>query len=274
MSGRAGRASVKRVDQMRTAAGEPEEVEVGIMAKVAAFDPSLFATNVAADAEAFGMTDVKLTSLAAIQPHVVEIDEPIVLRAGAKWKGKRASIATSIEKVNYQQHGATVSAPHRIVTLSNDSKKPMAYKLSVGAPGTEKCQVRGSRMHNAMALRPGETAEVVVCAGRGRVRIEHLEVMTVSDLGYNYISQLSPTAVGYDTVTAHAHRPIVRVKRCDTTDPTAILRMLGTGSLRWVDVVDFYSRHNCHRFTIFEEYRAPEAAVGRLPVLPPDIPGA
>ncbi|MEM6992693.1 MAG: hypothetical protein AAF721_19420 [Myxococcota bacterium] len=270
-SGRSGRNSKKRVQDMQGAVAQVEEVEVGVLAKRAEFDTGRFTAALAEDAEAFELPVPKVTAMADVQTHNVEVEDPMVLRAGGKWSNQRVSLAATIEKVNYQQHGATVSAPHRVVTLGNKSKQPLAYKLRVGAPGTEKCQVRGSRMHNAMALRPGETAEVVVCAGRGRVRIEHLETLTITELGYHYLSQLPPTAVGYDTVTAHAHRPLVRIKRCDDTDPTAILRMLGTGSLRWVDVADFYSRHNCHRFELFEAYRHTSKPLERLPALPPDL---
>lgn len=272
MSTRAERASKERIANMEQAVGEVEEGEVGVMAKVATYDPSRYLDIVKADAAKFGLPEPKMTELANPQKHTVQLDEEVVLRGGETWKGGTMSIRASVEKVNYQQHGATVSAPHRVVTLSNDGDKPVAYKLSVGAPGTEKCKVRGSRMHNAMTLRPSETAEVVVCAGQGRVKVEHLETLEVSELGYHYYAQLPPTAVGYDSVTAHAHRPLVKVNRCDRTDPTAILRMLGTGSLRWVDVADFFSRHSCHEYELFEGYRHQEAPRTRLPAAPPDLP--
>ncbi|MBL4687746.1 MAG: hypothetical protein JKY37_24340, partial [Nannocystaceae bacterium] len=275
MSGRAARDSKVRVAEMRAAIADVDPtVEVGSLAKRAAFDEDRSAEEMLADAGKFGIETPKLTALVAPQTHHLEVEAPIVLRGGGQWSNGRVSIKATIEKVNYKQHGATISAPHRVVTLSNESTQPIAYMLRVGAPGLEKCKVRGSRMHNAMALRPKETAEVVVCAGRGRVRIEHLETLQITELGYHYLSQLTPTAVGYDSVTAHAHRPLVRVKPCDGTDPTKILRMLGTGSSRWVDVVDFYSRHNCHRFDLFDAYRHMSSLMLRLPALPPDIPAS
>ena len=274
LSGRAERASRDRIAHMQEVVGDVEEGDVGVMAKVATYDPGRYIEIVKADAEKYGLPEPQITELANPQKHVVELDEPVVLRAGETWKGKKMSIRASVEKVNYQQHGATVSAPHRVVTLTNNNKAAVAYKLAVGAPGTEKCKVRGSRMHNAMTLRPKETAEIVVCAGQGRVRVEMLETLEITELGYHYFAQLPPTAVGYDSVSAHAHRPLVKVSPCDRTDPTAILRMLGTGSSNWVDVADFFSRHSCHEYDLFEAYRHSEEPLTRLPAAPPDLPQA
>lgn len=273
VSARGQRGSAQRVAQMHTSLAVLEDVEVGSMARQAAYDVERFAEDIDHDAAGFGIDSIAPADLAKPQTHHVEIDAPMILRPDGQWASPRVSVAVSVEKVNYRQHGATVSATHRIVTLANVSPGPLAYKLSVGAPGSEKCQVRGSRTHNAMALRPNETAEVVVCAGRGRVRIDHLQTLTITDLGYHYLSQLPATAVGYDTVVAYAHRKATRVRPCDETDPTDILRMQGTGPLHWVDVADFYSRHSCHRFDLFEAYRYRAEALPRLPALPPDLRG-
>jgi len=274
MSGRSERNSVQRVNEMRETLEVVEPVDVGELKKVAKFDEGRFAKELADDVAAFGLEPVDVAAISAPQAHHMEVAEPVILRTNGEWSSPRVSVTATVEKVNYQQHGAIVSAPHRVVTLVNKTKGPIAYKLVVGAPGKEKCKVRGSRVHNAMALRPGETAEVVVCAGRGRVVIRKLQLLEINELGYHYISQLPPSAVGYDTVTAHAHRPRVRVTECTKTDPTKILRMLGTGSLQWVDVVDFYSRHNCHRMDVFDDYRHSAEARARMPAMPPGSEGA
>jgi hypothetical protein len=129
--------------------------------------------------------------------------------------------------------------------------------------------VRGAREHNAVALRPGESAEIVVCAGRTDVRIERLEVLEVTDLGYHYLSQLSPLALGHDATTAAAHRPVVAVAACADLDVRTLAAYLQAGTATWADVVDFYSRHDCHRLPFFPGYRRAEQALPTLPVSPP-----
>jgi hypothetical protein len=122
-------------------------------------------------------------------------------------------------------------------------------------------------MHNAMALMPDEAADVVVCAGTGSVRVERLEILEISRLGYHYVSQLPPGAVGHDPVTAAAHEPISRMPLCTSVDDKGLSAQVRQGLARWVDVVDFYSRHSCERFKYFDGYRY-AAAERPLPAAP------
>ena len=125
-------------------------------------------------------------------------------------------------------------------------------------------------MHNAMALRPRETAEIVVCAGGGKVELQRLDVLEITDLGYIYLSKVPPVTVGHDGTTDTAHRPLERVQMCrSTVDTKGIAGMLGNGTVRWVDVADFYSRHDCEQFRFFPEYRHTGADLARLPAVPP-----
>lgn len=273
LTGRAERASRDRIASFEEAVGpsDDSEVEVGSMARDLKFDQARFLDGIKEDIAAFGIDDVTMTALAEAQPHHIELPKPINLASGRRWASPRIELKATVEKVNYAQHGATVSAAHRVLTVRNASELAVAYRLEVGVPGEEKCTVRGARQHNAIALRPGETAEVVVCAGRGPIRVTALESLGLTELGYLYVSQLPPAAVGYDTVTAHAHRPLVKVSPCGQTDPTQIGRWLADGALRWVDVMDFFARHDCHDFQIFPEYRHAVTPLSRLPVLPPDM---
>ena len=122
-------------------------------------------------------------------------------------------------------------------------------------------------MHNAMALRPDETAEIVVCAGGGKIRLDELLVLEISELGYRYFSQVPPLAVGYDGVTASAHSPVARVEMCRDFDTKGLAGRIQDGLTRWVDVADFFSRHNCHRFAFQNGYRHTGAKVAKLPAV-------
>jgi hypothetical protein len=124
-------------------------------------------------------------------------------------------------------------------------------------------------MHNAMALRPGEQAEIAVCGGTGKIRIEHLEILELTELGYVYVSRIPPAAVGHDDVTVSAHRPLIKVRTCETLDTQTLADQIADGVVRWVDVVDFHSRHDCDTWGFFPEYRHRTEPFARLPVIPP-----
>ncbi len=44
---------------------------------------------------------------------------------------------------------------------------------------------------------------------------------------------------------------------------------LEVGSARWVDIADFFSRHNCHPLDFFPEYRFATEPASQLPARPP-----
>jgi hypothetical protein len=266
MSGKVERDSRARLSVLASAGTVDEAPQVGSMAAELAADPARFAEDASADAVVFGVEGFEVTSLGEAQPHVVAIADPITMAPGRKWSGSGLEIAASFEKVKYQDHGATVTARHSVLTVKNVSDRPLAYFMRTTAAGS--CEIRGARMHDAMVLRPGATAEVVVCAGTSKPQVQRLETLGVSELGARYLAQVPPVAVGHDAITDRAHRPEGQVRRCDV-DTRAISGALRDGRARWVDVVDFYSRHNCHRHAFFVGYTHTGAPLARLPVLPP-----
>jgi hypothetical protein len=268
LSGKTERDSRARVADVRAAGTIDEEPEVGTLAEAARYDPTRFAERIADDAAGFGIDEVSIAQLAEPQPAVVAIDEPVILARGKTWTGAGVEIVASVEKVKYQEHGATVSAKHSVLTITNRRDTPIAYHLDAVSAGAEKCEVRGARMLNAMALMPGESAEMVVCAGTSRTKLRHLDVMPVTPLGYHYVSQLPPVLAGYDAIVDRAHRPAKNVERC-RVDVRGIAGWIEDGKTSWADVIDFFSRHNCHRFAFFLEYKRSDAPLPALPVPPP-----
>lgn len=270
MAGKVERDSRARLSVVRSAGTAEDAPEVGALAAEIAADPARFAEDARADAKALGLADFEITSLGDAQPHVVAITEPTTISPGKPWSGAASGaglrIAASFEKVKYQDHGATITARHSVLTVKNVADRPLAYFLRTTAGGS--CEVRGARMHDAMVLRPGESAEVVVCAGTTKPVVQRLETLGVSELGASYLDQLPPLAVGYDAITDRAHRPSQRVPRCDV-DTRGISGAIRDGRTRWVDVADFYSRHNCLRHAFFVGYEHTEGPVARLPAVPP-----
>jgi hypothetical protein len=266
LSDKMGRDSRARVEQLATHAVTAEEVrdEANARRATAAYDPAAFAANIAADAKGFAV-ETSLLELGDAQAFKSVLQDPVVLGPGQSWASDQFSAKASHEKVQYQQHGAMISAKHAVLTLHNVSRTPVAYFIRARSHDRGSCEVRGARMHNAMALMPDEKAEIVVCAGGGKVRIDELLVLETSPLGYMYMSQVPPSAVGHDGITTTAHTPIKRVETCRDIDSKGIAGRIRDGLTRWVDVADFYTRHNCHRFGFSPSYHYTGTKIERLP---------
>lgn len=268
-AGKLPRDSRARVEQIAAGPSEASTmVDVAGPSSAAGHDPAAFARDAKADARRFGLPDFDPEILAAPQRHRVLIEDAVTLAAGQSWTSADLRVAVTEEKVQYQKLGATVAARHSIAVITNVSDRPLAYAARLRSDDRGLCEVRAARMHNAMALMPDEVADVVVCAGGGKVRVERLEVLELSPLGYHYVSQLPPGALGLDPITAASHEPMSRVALCTSVDDTGLSAQIRQGLVRWVDVVDFYSRHSCERFQYVEGYRHGDAE-RPLPAAPP-----
>jgi hypothetical protein len=213
-----------------------------------------------------------LAEVLAPHAYALELDTATVLGTGKSWSSPHLRVTAVSEKVMYQQHGASVSANHAIARIENISTTPVAYSVRVTSAERGRCEVRGSRMHNATALRPGERADVVVCAGGGAIRLDRVEVLELGELGHRFVSRVPPRALGADEVTANAHRPMPAVEACTGIDAASIVQMMRDGAAAWADVVDFYARHDCRRYAFVPGYRRATAALPSLPVTPAGAP--
>lgn len=269
LSGKARRDAEQRLADLRAGVDRAAEaIEHMPPPLPPELDPQRFAQRVKEDAERHGLPPITVEQLAEPNAYFDEVREPVTLAPGRTWSSPRLRIKARLDKVGYAQRGATVSSVHVVARVHNVSDRPIAYSLRMrGVAG--KCEVRGAREHNAVALRPDESADIVVCAGRDEIRIERLEVLEVTELGYVYLSQVSPLALGHDATTAAAHRPVVPVAPCVDLDAKSLAAQLQAGTATWADVVDFYSRHDCHRLQFFPGYRRAEQALPSLPVVPP-----
>lgn len=268
LSGKARRDAEQRLEDLRAGIDRGERDAASVDAvRSAELDPQRFEQQLREDLLRWGLTPITVQELAQPNAYFLEASEPITLGPGRTWSSAHVRIRVRLDKVEYMQRGAKVSSVHVVARIENVSPRPIAYSLYMrGEAGS--CAVRGAREHNAITLRPGEEAEIVVCAGRDRVVLERLEVLEVTDLGHHYLSQLSPLALGQDAITAAAHRPLVKVSGCPDLDARTLAAYLQAGTAAWADVVDYYSRHDCHRLQFFPGYRRAEAALVSLPAVP------
>ena len=82
-----------------------------------------------------------------------------------------------------------------------------------------------------------------------------------------FSSRSSPVGSPVRRSTA-AHAPLVKVAACPDLDTKTLAAYLQAGTAAWADVVDFYSRHDCHRLQFFPGYRRAETALPSLPAAP------
>ena len=226
-----------------------------------------FEAELEADFERFGVRPISIEDLK--QPNRFEhlVQKGQVLKVGKSFKSNILTVKVGVQKVAYNSGGATVRAAHTVATIKNVSDTAVAYyaKLSSASRGT--CEVRGTRMHNVMALLPGESAEVTICAGKTSAQLEDLRAMSLTPLGYYYVSKLPPAAVGHDIATAHSHRPPKGVDACSRVPAVRIASALRADFREWEDVVDFYSRHNCDRIDYVMGYERSENPLAELPAV-------
>lgn len=265
LSGKTQRDSDARVEALRAGRASQEERSADV-AEDEAFAARIYEAAVAEDAERFGLEGVDVLQLREPNAHAIELQDAEVLRSGHSWASPHLVVRAKQEKVTYQQHGATVAATHVIAEVENVGEVPVAYNLRVRSRDRGRCDVRGVRTHNGLALDVGEKVSIVVCAGRGSIRLEHVEILELTPLGYHYISGLPAEALGIDPVTAQAHEPTARVPACGAVDARKLSAKLSAGEARWVDVADFYSRHSCERWQFVTGYRHAEAPLERLPI--------
>jgi hypothetical protein len=269
-SGRAVARSEARISELRSHETTAKAAEHEALSRELSFksDERYFETRLAEDLGKYGLATMVAADLRGPQGFYDELRAPLTLAPGKSWRSAHFSVTASVEKVKFQQQGAQIAASHSVATVQNVSSVPIAYFADIGAGDGRECRTRGSRMHNAMALLPGERAEVAVCAGTGAVRLEKMLALQITPIGYVWLSRVPPMAVGYDAITSQAHRPNVRAELCTRVPAARIAARIEAGDLAWQDVADFYSRHPCDVFGLPEDYRHAQADLPRLPMAP------
>lgn len=226
----------------------------------------LYWDEVRADAAALGIRAPSKGRFRAAQNHRRWFKKAKTLQVGKRLRKGSMELRVSVESVKYKRQGAFVTSRHTVLTLRNRGKRPVAYRIEVAAAKRGRCRVKGTRQHNAIALLPNEGAEITVCAGKTGVRIGALETLELSTLGYHYLSRVPPQALGVESTRAAAHRIPRHARGCGGLDNGVLAKALREGSVRWADLADFYSRHNCDTFRVPAKYRRARRRLKRLPV--------
>jgi hypothetical protein len=223
------------------------------------------------DAKRFGLQPPDPAALAAPLAHSVELTHARPLKIGESFETEHLKIGAHAIKewaVNGDNQG--FRAGHLVLSISNRTRRPLAYRVDTVVSHPEHCRTKGAIPHNAVALGPGATAERTECVERSgdKLSVTRVEVIELPPIGLPYVSKLDPSQIGLDPRTSDGHVP-PGGKACRFI-PRREIESSGAG---WADVIDFYARHDCDEYTFFAGYRFRDRP-GPLPARPPDAGGS
>jgi hypothetical protein len=225
-------------------------------------------------AKRFGLQPPELSELAAPLAHSVELNRARPLKLGESFETAHLKIGARAVKewaVNGDNQGFRAS--HLVLTISNRTRRPLAYRVDTQVSHPEHCRTKGAIPHNAVAVGPGAAVERTECVERpgDTLAVTRVEVIELPPIGLPYVSKLDPSQIGLDPRTSDGHVP-PGGKACQFI-PRREIESSGAG---WADVIDFYARHDCDEYSFFAGYRFRDRP-GPLPARPPDstaAPGA
>jgi hypothetical protein len=249
----------------------PPEASVG---RVLRFSEPYYKAVLEEDAKKLHVAAVAPSEFAQPMPFADELSAPRKLKVQKDAvETAHLRLATSIIKEWASTNtGQRFRYDHIVLSITNKSKRPIAYLVETSIDHPERCGSKGAIAHNAIALRPGETIQRTECLWHAGAQLSVNKVQTVElpfELSYYFVSRLIPAQFGLDERTAAGHEIPAGGKQCSFVpwrDIQASQAQAGTG---WADVIDFYARHDCDEYSYWRGYRR-WTSPGALPARAPD----
>lgn len=232
------------------------------------YRPAFYASLVADDAKKVGLGKVSVKSLLVGNAYRAEFKGRQLLKPKGALETDTLLLKGLQSKLWIGNEGQQFRATHFVLRITNRSDKHIAYRVETEAEGP--CGQKAVLGHNAITLRPQQSVERTECTlGKAtRIIVRSVEVLELTPLGFHYVQRIEPRALLFPVRTAEGHDP-GKLSSCRIMPWQLLKDALPTDALRWYDVVDFYSRHNCDEYTFFEGYRWSPKGPGELPTVPP-----
>lgn len=225
------------------------------------------------NAKTAGVAGADVEALKQPFPYAKEFSGKKIIKVGKKMKTDHLLLKVGNEMIQMGQEGAGVKAAHIILTITNRTDKYLAYRVYTTAPG--KYERMGVGAHNAIALRPNETiarTESLPPDGDNMsLTIKRVEVMEIPALSYYYISRLDPLRIKYSPRLSAGHDVPEGLPQCMIFPWRLLSKLIDAKALAWYDLIDFYARHDCDKYSYFEGYKWRESGPERIPARPPDL---
>ncbi len=206
----------------------------------------------AEDVAAFGLRQVRSREMSTVFKYRADQTRR-VMKVGDTIEAVGLKLTLSAEKVSGSPR------PHMILKIENKDHLSVAYRVKTKpSAGARSCKRMIHLSHNAVALPPGGLATRSECVYRKGWTLEVSEIETVKlpELGYYYVSALSPEGIGLDSRTARRHIVGHKVMSCSAPTSAATRNAIGTGKISWRDQIDFYARHRCKTYKFPHPYQA------------------
>ena len=236
--------------------------------RIIRYSPEYYKALTEDDAKKYKVAASDPATLAQPLPYAAELGQPRALKV------QRDSFETPHLKLTSRvikewartPSGQGFKYEHIVLSITNRSDKPIAYYVPTTVSHAENCQSQGAIEHNAIALKPGETVERTECLWHKNqtLRVDAVEAMELTWLGYYYVSRLNPVQIMLDPRTAAGHKVPPPAKECSFVPWRDIQASAEQAHTGWADVIDFYARHNCDEYSFFRGYRR-WTAPGTLP---------
>jgi hypothetical protein len=211
------------------------------------------------DSKHYGVPDATPEELSQPLPYADELAEPRAMKV------QKDTLETPHIKLTTRVRNEWASTSsgqrfrfeHIILTITNRTDRPLAYRVATRVDHPEHCRSQGAMGHNAIALRGGESTERTECLYHdgAQLVVDKIEVLELPVLGFFYVSRLQPVQIGLDERTAAGHRVPMPAKECAFVPWRDIQASTQSAHTGWVDVIDFYARHNCDEYSYYRGYR-------------------
>ena len=232
--------------------------------------PVLYKAGLEQDAKRYGVPVVTPEEIAQPLVRTVELDAPRTLHVGESFETANLKISAASVKSWAQGAGGGFRYDHLMLSIVNRSGKTLAYRVDTEVDHPESCRSQGIVPHNALAMLPGEKIDRTECLFHPGITltIKRAETITLPQLGYYYISRLIPSQIGFDERGSAGHAefasalfgPAAREQVCNL----AWWRDVEVWGAGWADLIDFYARHSCDKYSLYKGYRF-RTKVGPLP---------
>ena len=251
---------------------DPKQAQRDALAKEASYldETEYYTSSVSDDLAAYEVADPGFERLR--QPNkfheVVSTGAPRTIAPGTSLLEHGLKITIRVEEIKVQRRGISTRSQHTVAVIENVGDEALAYFLQLRSMSGE-CRMQAMQRYNTMALSPGQKGEISVCSGSHAVEVLALRLMEVTELGAIWISKVSPLAVGHDDLAARSHDPGTGLQMCAEIPAVDFARRIEAGEMRWEDLVDFYSRHNCEHFRWWPGYTRIVEPLAQLPAVKP-----
>ena len=227
--------------------------------RIIRYSPEYYKASTEDDAKHYKVAPIDPATLAGPLPYAAELTEPRAMKID------RDSVETPHLRITSRvikewartPSGQGFKYEHIVLAITNRTNRPLAYSVATTVSHPERCQSQGAIEHNALALGPGETAERTECLWHKNqlLRLDRVETLELTPLGYYYVSRLNPAQIMLDARTAAGHRVPPPAKECSFVPWRDIQASAEQAHTGWADVIDFYARHNCDEYSFFRGYR-------------------